>query len=256
VRPRFHFAVLIAVLTPPVALSNTSDDTSKAARALVERAIEAQGGTDQVAKLFKPWRANVKGMAGPLQITGTLSHAGPDQGRIHTKLRANGNSFEVIVVNDGKHVWRKIGEQTQEVTGAELEEMQDGTWRSRKVRFLLPLLTEKGVDLSVLGEAVVTDRPAVGVRVKLKGHRDVDVYFDKENDRLVKMESRIKAPDNREIVLEQVFSDYKDFDGLKLATTFTKYENGRQTSVEQFTDLEFVDRIDPKEFAKPESPPR
>jgi hypothetical protein len=51
--------------------------------------------------------------------------------------------------------------------------------------------------------------------------------------------------------LEQVFSDYKDFDGLKLATTFTKYENGRQTSVEQFTDLEFVDRIDPKELAKP-----
>jgi hypothetical protein len=232
-------------------LAQGTTNTRSAARALIEQAVEAQGGKKQVARLFKPWLAQVKGTAGPLRITGTLSHDGPDRGRIATRLERDGEKFEVIVVNDGEHVWRKIGDKTDEVTGAELEEMKDGGWRSRKVRFLLPLLTEEGVELSVIGESVVAGRPAIGVLVNSKGHRDVEIFFDNESGRLVKIASRIKSPDQRELVLDQVFSDYKDFDGLMLATTFTKFENGRQISIEQITDLKFVDTIDPKEFAKP-----
>jgi hypothetical protein len=227
-------------------------DTSAAARELVERAIESQGGREQVEKLFNRWMAKIEGTAGSLRLTGTLSHDGPDRGRIATKLVRDGQTIEVIVVSDGSgRAWRKIGDVSQEVTGKELEEMKDGGWRSRKVRFLLPLLTDEGIQLSLLGESVVADRPAQGIRVKSKGHRDVDVYFDKESGRLAKMESRVKSPDNHDIVLEQVFSDYKEFDGVKLATTFTKYENGRQTSVERIVDLKFVDEIDPNLFARP-----
>jgi hypothetical protein len=225
---------------------------NSAARALVERAIDAQGGSAQVEKLFKRWIAKIEGTAGRLTITGTLSHDGPDRGRIATQLVRDGQTIEVIVVTDGSgRAWRKIGEVSQEVVGKELEEMKDGGWRSRKVRFLLPLLTDERIELSMLGESVVADRPAQGIRVTSKGHRDVDVYFDKETGWLAKMESRVKSPDNRDIVLEQVFSDYKEFDGVKLATTFTKYENGRQTSVERIVDIKFVDEIDRSLFARP-----
>jgi hypothetical protein len=243
--------ITVLALSSSFAAAAEASDTHSAAKSLVERAIEAQGGKDRVAKLFKPWRAEIKGTAGPLQITGTLAHDSADRGRIVTQLARGGQKFEVIVVNDGEHVWRKIGDTTQEVTGPELEEMKDGTWRSRKVRFLLPLLTEKGVTLSVIGDSEVSGRPATCVRVTRKGHRDVDVHFDQESGQLVKMESRIQSPNKPDIVLEQVFSDYKEFDGVKLATTFTKYENGRQTSVEQITDLKFVDKLDPSELAKP-----
>lgn len=242
------FAASAAPLT--IAKEVSVDQTE--AQEIIEQAIAAQGGKEQVGKLLtKPWRAGVKGTAGPLEITGTLSHHGPEKGRTVMKLGPEGKKIEVVVVHDGEHVWRSINGKTQEITGPELEEMKDGTWRSRKVRFLLPLLTDDGIELTMLGETKVADRLAIGVRVKSKGHRDVDVHFDKESGLLAKMESRIKSPDAREIVLEQVFSDYKEFDGLKLATKFTKFENGRQTSVEQFTDLEFVDQLDAKELAKP-----
>jgi len=250
-RHRLLFSLFAAAFLTASATAEDAADPSGGARALVERGIAAQGGEEQVAKLLKAWHAKVKGTAGPLQLTGTISHQGPDQGRIATQLDRGGQKIEVVVVNDGEHVWQKIGDKTRVIAGDELKEMQDGGWRSRHVRFLLPLLTEKGVELTMLGEAKVADRPAVGVRVKSKGHRDVDIFFDKESGLLVKTKSRVKSPDNVETVLEQVFSDYKDFDGVKLATTFTKYENGKQTSVEQITELRFVDRLDPKELAKP-----
>jgi hypothetical protein len=59
------------------------------------------------------------------------------------------------------------------------------------------------------------------------------------------------GPDKKPIVLEQVFSNYREFDGVKLATTFHKYENGHLRSVEEFVDMKFVDKIDPEELAKP-----
>ena len=52
-------------------------------------------------------------------------------------------------------------------------------------------------------------------------------------------------------MLEQILSNYRDFDGLKLATKFTKYENHKQTSVEEYVDIKFVDHIDDREFEKP-----
>jgi len=67
----------------------------------------------------------------------------------------------------------------------------------------------------------------------------------------VKTESRLRDKKGGELVLEQVISDYRDFGGVKVATKFTKYENGRRDSVEEITEITFVDRIDDQEFAKP-----
>jgi hypothetical protein len=44
---------------------------------------------------------------------------------------------------------------------------------------------------------------------------------------------------------------YKDFGGLKSATKFTKYENGKLHSVEEITGMTFVDRIEPRESGRP-----
>src|SRR5262249_34122685 len=127
---------------------------------------------------------------------------------------------------------------------------QDGGYRHR-VRNLLPLLREPGFELSLLPAITISKQPAQGVRIKSKGHRDIDLYFDKSTGLVVKTESKIAAPDKPPVVFEQILSNVRDFDGLKMATKFTKYENGRQTSVEEYVDFTFVDRFDEREFEKP-----
>ena len=54
---RLLVALLLASSSVPIAPAKDAVDTSDSARALVERAIAAQGGREQVAKLFKPWHA-------------------------------------------------------------------------------------------------------------------------------------------------------------------------------------------------------
>ena len=105
--------------------------------------------------------------------------------------------------------------------------------------------------MTLLPETTVAGQRAAGIRVQSKGHRDIDLYFDKTSGLVVKTESKILAPGKPPIVLEQILSNYRDFDGLKLATKFTKFENKKQTSVEEYVDLKFVDKLDEHEFDKP-----
>jgi hypothetical protein len=243
---RFIISAAMFLLLPIVTLGAEEEP-----RAIVERAIKAQGGEEQVAKLTKAWRAKVKGTRGKLSNTGEMLYQAPGQMRIATSIEVGDVKIPIIAVLNGDKGWQHINGQTREVTGKELEEMKDGAYRSREVRFLLPLVKEPGFTFSLLPDQEVSERPATGIRVQKKGHRDIDLYFDKENGLLVKTESRILNPEKKELVLEQIFSEYKDFDGVKLATKFTKYENGKLQSIEEITEMTFVDQIDAQEFAKP-----
>jgi len=71
--------------------------------------------------------------------------------------------------------------------------------------------------LSALGEIKVEGKPAVGVRVASKGHKDVNLYFDKQNGLLVKIEHRtVDFQSGQEVNEERVLTEYKDVDGRKL----------------------------------------
>jgi hypothetical protein len=243
------FSLLLSI-TFVAAATHANSDT-QTPRQIIKRAIEAQGGEEQVVKLIKPWRAKVKGKAGLLEINGEILHQSLTKGRIATTIGVGPASMEVVAVANGIKSWRRIAGFTSDVTGKELEEMEDGGYRSLRVRFLLPLLQEPGFELSRLPDATVSDKPTRGIRVKSKGHRDIDLYFDQGTGLLVKSESRITVPGKPAIVLEQISSNYRDFGGVKMATKFTKFENHKLTSVEEIVDLTFVDRIDDREFEKP-----
>lgn len=247
-------ALLAAVLFVSMTAVAAADESPGplAPREIIERAIAVQGGEEQVARLINSaWRAKVKGQRGDLKISGEIAHQGLGKGRITTSMSKFGLLLQVVVVHNGDKVWRSINGITGEVTGKELEEMRDGGYRSRRVRFLLPLVREPGFTLTSLPDVQVSKSPAVGVRVQCEGHRDVDVYFDKATGLLAKIESRLIEPGKQPIVLEQVISNYREFDGVKLGTKLTKYENGKVHSLEEFTDLIFVDHIDESEFEKP-----
>ena len=65
--------------------------------------------------------------------------------------------------------------------------------------------------LELLGEMKVGDKPALGVRVEVKGYRGVSLFFDKETHLLVKSESRGKdvIGGGEEFTNEKLYSDYK-----------------------------------------------
>ncbi len=200
------FAIVMFPLRTPAIRSAAADD----ARAVIERAINAQGGAEQVARLTRAWRAKVRGMRGERVTTGEMAYQSPDQMRIQTTMEVDNRTMTFVGVLNGEKGWQSINGQTRAVEGRELEEMRDGAHRSRRVRFLLPLLKEPEFTLSVLDDKEIIERPTTGVRVQSKGHRDIDLYFDKESGLLVATESQVVDPTGKVLTLRQVFSEYKD----------------------------------------------
>jgi hypothetical protein len=113
-------------------------------------------------------------------------------------------------------------------------------------------LKERGVELSSLDEIRVEGKPAVGVLVKSKGHRDVKLYFDTASGLLVKREYPLLDPaSGKEVLQEVVFRDYQETDGLKHYKKILAFRDGKKVFDAKVIEIEFFDKLDEKVFAKP-----
>ena len=111
----------------------------------------------------------------------------------------------------------------------------------------------KTAKLESLGEVKVGDKPALGVRVEVKGYRGVSLFFDKETHLLVKSETRGKDVINggEEFTTETLYSDYKKVDGVQLAYKVTINRDGKKLVESEITEHKAVEKIDASQFAKP-----
>ncbi len=79
-------------------------------------------------------------------------------------------------------------------------------------------LKDPKVKLSSLGESKVGDRAVAGIKVSSEGHKDINLYFDKETGLLAKAGRKVKSMDGEDVDQEAFYSDFKvDSDGIKRA---------------------------------------
>lgn len=226
-----------------------------AARAIVEKAIRSQGGEEKVARL-RTMRVKVLGKAELVPGQPALPFATedtwqmPDKYRTETSFVVMGQMTTQTQVIDGDRGWVRIDGRTQDMPKEALAEMKEQKYAEDLDR--LGFLGGKGFELSALDEVEVGGKPAAGVLVKSKGHRDVKLYFDKASGLLVKREHAVLDPATRkEVRQEVVFGDYQEKDGLKHYMTITANRDGKQVIDAKVTELEFFDKLDAKVFAKP-----
>jgi hypothetical protein len=254
--------VLATALLPGLLPAARADDDPQRT---VARAIRAQGGAAALARLG----------ACQIRSRGTCDYFGlgptgklpglntdcdfeaealqrlPGQHRAFVSVAFQGikvASWTIVLNRD--EAWIATQGKTRALQDAELKELQDRAHEDY-VTTLAPLLTDGELRLSALGEVTVKGRPAVGVKVRSKGRKDVLLYFDPNTGLLVKSERRsynfsTTHEDRREIF----YSRYRDFRGIKVATKQTVYRDGNLTSDEEITDVEFPE-IDDGDFKEP-----
>src|SRR5258708_14099619 len=100
------------------------------------------------------------------------------------------------------------------------------------------------------GESKVQGKPAFGIKVGCPEQRDVCLWFDRASGLLVKRDFRPHAagPDS---VQEEIYSDFKDVNGLKRATRVQILINGVAHAEATIRSTELLERVDDKEFTKP-----
>lgn len=233
--------------------SSVRADDQAELKALVDKAIKAAGGEEKLTK-FKAttWKSKgtFHGMGVAIPYTSEWASQGATQFRALISSEIDGNKFTFAIVLNGDKGWRKLNDQAQEMDKDMLAEQKE----ERHADYLATLvpLKDKAITLGALGDSKINNRAAVGVKVSQKGFRDVLLFFDKENYRLLKSEYRVKDDmSGKEVNQEVTYSDYKEVDGIKYPTKFVIKRDNKPYVEDEITEYKPVEKLDDSVFAKP-----
>jgi hypothetical protein len=224
------------------------------ANAVIDKAIAAQGGGEKLKKL-RSVRIAIKGTAelsgglGPVPVEFEDSWQMPGRYKTTARLTYNGMPVTSTQIIDGDTGWVTISGQTQQMPEAAMAEMKEQKYAEDLDRLLG--LKEKAYTLTSVEGPAVDSRPTVGVKVASKGHRDVTLYFDAATGLLLKRQQQVLDGSGKLVGQEVVFSDYQEKDGIKHWHKITLYGEGKKLLEGAVTKLEFVEKFDDREFAKP-----
>lgn len=246
-----RYALLAAGLF--LAAAPVRADDAADARALVEKAVKAQGGREKLEKFAAhtlKFKGSFHGMGQAIPMTGDLITQGADRTKMDLEVDAGGMKVRFVIVLAGDKGWTRMGDATTEMDKDQLAEAQEQAYAGW-VSNLTPL-KDKAFTLATTGEAKVNDRPALGVKVTRKGHRDIDLFFDKETGLLVKTETRVKDEGSGQEVTEENYPDgYKEVEGVKMPMKFTVKRDGKLWVDGEATDYQLAEKLDAGVFAKP-----
>jgi hypothetical protein len=226
----------------------------EAARAVVERAIKAHGGLERLSRV----RADRVRLKGTLLLGTTkasfvseVTVQLPAQFRMDMQLTTgDGKKHTLVQIQNGDKVLITLDGQPQKVEPAAQAEMRAKMELDRAVR-LVPLLTDRALTLTPLGESRGGDRTVVGVKVTAKGRAELRLYFDKDTALLVKTEHLLTDGAGREVREEGFFSDFRDLGGYKRPVKVAAYREGKKVMEAELLDVQYLDKVDDAVFSKP-----
>jgi hypothetical protein len=222
-------------------------------RAIIDKAIKAHGGEARLNK-FNAGTTKTKGTLYVMGIKAPFTQEAwvqlPSQVKSVMELEVMGQKVTVTTVFTDKKGWYNVAGQTKEMDDKTLEAAKDEMYVARVLR--LTHLKDKAYDLSPLGETKVGGQAAVGVRVASKGHRDVNIFFDKATGLVAKVEHRAVDPmSGKEFTEERLPSDYHDVDGLKSPKRVIVNRDGEKFMEADEIEAKNVEKFDDSVFAKP-----
>lgn len=240
---------LLLLAAVPVRAGDQAD-----AKVILDKAIKAAGGEKKLAARYKAGTSKGKGkinlMGTEIEFTFEAAVQPPKQSRRRSEGDFNGMKFERTEVLNGDKGWVAFMGNTEEMSEDQLAAAKEDLYAGWVVT-LVPL-KDAGFKLAPLAETKVADHPAVGVKVSHQGHKDVNLYFDKEKGLLVKVERRIKDMQGQDVDQETFYTDYKEDNGVQRATKQKTKRDGNDYLDIEITEFKPVDKFDENTFAKPQ----
>jgi len=125
---------------------------------------------------------------------------------------------------------------------------------ARRAERCLSVICSKDIyfDLALLPEVLVDKKPATGVSVRSRGHKDINLYFDKQSNLLVKVRRRFDDPMTGEATDEErTIQEFQDIQGIKTSKKVVVFRNGKKYIDMELVEAKYLEKVDDREFAKP-----
>jgi hypothetical protein len=186
------------------------------ARAIIEKAVQAQGGLDKVTRAGAGYR-KCKGhfSSDSWHFTGdTYSDEGEGDGnRLKIFLQGtDANAESRMLVMTGAKGWLAFNGVVSEFDDQMQTRMRRSAYADR-VSGLVTLLRDKSFKLTLIDGTTVDNKPAVGVRVHgANGMPNIDLYFDKADGLLAKTTYLTFDDTMQEVRQDAYYSKYDEFD--------------------------------------------
>lgn len=242
-RPWMSAFVIVAVASFAQAQDKAID--------VVKKAIEAHGGEAALNK-FQAGEYAVKGkitVAGTdMDFTGQVTYQLPDKYKMTLEMTAGAAKINIVQVANGKQSKTTVNGAAQKVSDAQKAEVFAAA-AMQELTQLTPLLEGKKYQIKAGADADVGKVKAATVQVSGAGLKDVTLYFNKDNNQLLKTSRKGLSPEEKEIVEEAVVSDYKKVEGVWLPMKVEVTHDGKKFMSMEVTSSKLAEKIDPKTFA-------
>jgi hypothetical protein len=230
----------------------SAQDGQNEARAIVEKAIKAHGG-EAYLKKYAAATLKIKGhleILGGFDLTQEMRFQLPDKFRQDSEFEIMGQQIRSSVIYNAGKAHLEVNGQKVDMGDKLVESLKDGT-RLMVAGKLVPL-RDKGYELSVVGEADVNGKPAVGVRVVKEGQRDVILYFDKKTSLIAKMEHRTVDPmSEQELTEERIITEYHKVDGVPEPKKILINRDSKKFLEAEVVEMKLHEKLDDGDFKLP-----
>jgi hypothetical protein len=184
-----------------------------------------------------------------LEMTQEITVQPPGKFKEIMDLSVMGQTIHVATVYNGKDAWIKRNGEKVDVTDEIRNELLQASYMLQLSQGLLA--KDKSLKLSLLGEAKVNDKPAVGVKVEKEGKKPIDFYFDKETGLIAKTQRQVKDMSGQDVTEERIVKEYQDVNGRKMAKKVEVKRGGNPFMEVEVVETKLVDKVDDSEFVEP-----
>jgi len=232
------------------AVSAADDDPKD----IITKAIKAHGGEEFLTK-HSAGRSKNKGKidipgVGEIEFTQEVAYMIPGRTKESLEMTIAGQKVTVMTLINGDAVSLIVNGKEMDLDDKVKGVTKDASYILKLARFV-PLLKDKGYELSLIGEDKVEGKPVVGVRIASKGHKDISAYFDKKTHLLAKIEHRSVDPSGKEINEERIIAEYgKDKAGIPIPKRVVIKHDGKTFLDAEVLEVTFHEKIDDSEFKK------
>ncbi|MGF1579400.1 MAG: hypothetical protein ACFCD0_08565 [Gemmataceae bacterium] len=222
-------------------------------KVILAKVTKAYGGVNKL-KRYQGYEASGKGvfygMGNPIKYQGQWKGEGA-RSRMSITMQFGDQTIQLVEVVGNKTGWTKLtGLGVKEMTKVEFKEK----FESNYVGGLVPriLVESKGFEFNSAGSIQVKGKDAIGLQVLKKGRPDATLYFDPKTALLVKTERPgVDPKGGNEFTEEVYYSNYKEFNGIPVATKIQVDHDGKLFVKAEFSNFQVTQSLDKKTFERP-----
>ncbi len=209
---------------------------------IISKNIETKGGLEKL-KSIKSMKMTGKVFAGGMEMPMTIWTKRPNM----TRMEATLQDQKIVQAYDGEKAWQIMPftgtNEPQEVKGIQAEDLKE------RADFDGPLVDykEKGHKIEFLGKEDLEGTEVYKLKVTLKSGKVMYIYLDTEYCIELKQSTTVDYQGS-EILVETIFGDYKQVDGVMMPHSIESKVNGQTQAQITIESIEFNIEIEDSFF--------